>query len=77
MYAEIEEEKLTIKYFIMKKILILGSFLLVATVSIASQTELLINSDTISAGTECPMGCETASPKCCSTKGGSAYYGKL
>lgn len=59
------------KQFIMKKFLILGAFLLVATVGIAKELQ------TISDGTECPMGCETASSSCCKTKGGSTYYGKL
>lgn len=55
----------------MKKLLLLGAFFLVATVGIAAELQ------SISDGTECPMGCETNSQKCCSTKGGSTYYGKL
>jgi hypothetical protein len=56
----------------MKKILILGAFLLVTTISVA--TEFIVKP---SDGTECPMGCETNSQNCCKTKGGSVYYGKL
>lgn len=55
----------------MKKFLLLGAFLLVATVGIAQELQI------ISDGAECPTGCETASTVCCKTKGGSTYYGKL
>lgn len=55
----------------MKKFLLLGAFFLFASIGIAKELQ------TIEAGTECPMGCETNSQKCCSTKGGSVYYGKL
>ncbi len=60
----------------MKKFFITGAIVFVTTFAFANRANTLVSADD-SAGTECPMGCETASPKCCSTKGGSVYYGKL
>lgn len=61
----------------MKKVLILGAFVLFATVSIASGGKDLSTIGDADAGVQCPMGCNTAAPKCCTTKGGDTYYGKL
>lgn len=58
----------------MKKLLIFGGLLLVTGVSLATETLTIIAPST---GVECPNGCETSASKCCTTKGGSTYYGKL
>lgn len=54
----------------MKKFLILGAFLLIATVGIAKELQ------TISDSKECPSGCDGSAGACCKTKNGSIFYGK-
>lgn len=60
----------------MKKFLIAGALVFVATFAFANKGATLTSADD-SAAAECPAGCSTAKPKCCTTAGGSAYYGIL
>ena len=55
----------------MKKLLIVGALVFVVTFAFANGGNATLTS------AECPSGCSTAKPKCCTTAGGSAYYGVL
>ena len=60
----------------MEKFLIAGALVFVVSFAFASGTDNIADVGS-GAGAECPSGCSTAKPKCCSTAGGSAYYGVL
>jgi hypothetical protein len=59
----------------MKKLLIVGALVFVVSFAFASKGNATLTSADSAA--ECPSGCSTAKPKCCTTGGGSAYYGVL
>jgi hypothetical protein len=61
----------------MKKGLLLGGLLLVSLIGLAQALPPVIIGGGGGVVSECPVGCETASPKCCSSPKGSVYYGKL
>lgn len=51
----------------MKSLLILGTFLVLAIQAFGY----------VPPSDECPTGCNTNGQKCCTTAGGSTYYGHL
>ena len=63
---------LTSKLLKMRKVLFLGTFLLVASLSAFAG-----DNTPGKQAKECPNGCSTDGNKCCTTKAGSTYYGRL